>query len=46
MGALFVALGSLAFVLPAQTHTLILGIGFGALHIAFGILVGRLDRAD
>lgn len=45
MGALFVALGSLAFVLPPQTHTLILGVGFGALHIIFGILVGRLSRA-
>jgi hypothetical protein len=45
MGALFVVLGSLAFLLPAQTHTLILGIGFGALHIVFGILVGRLGRA-
>src|ERR1700691_3602449 len=46
MGALFVALGSLAFVLPAQTHTLILGIGFGALHIVFGILVGHRGHAD
>jgi hypothetical protein len=45
MGALFVVLGSLAFVLPAPTHTFILGIGFGALHIVFGILVGRRGRA-
>jgi hypothetical protein len=44
MGALFVGLGSLAFVLPAQTHTWILGIGFGALHILFGMLIGRLSR--
>jgi hypothetical protein len=46
MGALFVVLGSLAFVLPAPTHTVILGISFGALHIVFGILVGRRGRAD
>ena len=45
MGALFVVLGSLAFLLPAPTHTFILGIGFGVLHIVFGILVGRLGRA-
>jgi hypothetical protein len=46
MGAMFVGLGSLAFVLPAQTHTLILGVGFGALHVVFGILIGRLSRGD
>ena len=46
MGALFVVLGSLAFVLPAPAHTVILGIGFGALHIVFGILVGSRGRAD
>jgi hypothetical protein len=40
-----VVLGSLAFALPPQTHTLILGAGFGALHVLFGILVGRLGRA-
>jgi hypothetical protein len=38
-------LGSFAFLLPAQTHTFILGIGFGALHVVFGILVGRRSRA-
>jgi hypothetical protein len=46
MGALFVALGCLAFILPAQTHTAILGVGFGALHIIFGFLVGRLGHAE
>jgi hypothetical protein len=45
MGGLFVVLGSLAFLMPAQTHTSILGIGFGALHIVFGVLVGRRGRA-
>lgn len=46
MGALFVALGSLAFVLPAAAHTAVLGVGFGALHVIFGLLIGRLSRAE
>ena len=41
MGAIFVMLGSLTFALPASTHTLMLGLGFGALHVVFGILIGR-----
>ena len=41
MGALFIALGSMAFALPAAAHTVLLGLGFGALHILFGILIGR-----
>lgn len=46
MGALFVVLGSLAFALPAAGHTAVLGLGFGVLHIVFGLLVGRLDHAE
>lgn len=46
MGALFVALGSIAFALPPATHTVILGLGFGALHVIFGVLIGRLSRAE
>jgi hypothetical protein len=46
MGALFVALGSIAFALPAGAHTVILGLGFGALHVIFGVLIGRLSRAE
>jgi hypothetical protein len=41
MGALFVALGSLTFALPAAAHTAMLGLGFGVLHFLFGILIGR-----
>lgn len=44
MGALFVVLGSMTFALPAVTHTLMLGLGFGAMHIVFGILIGRLTH--
>jgi hypothetical protein len=46
MGALFVALGCVAFVLPTAAHTALLGMGFGALHVIFGLLVGRLSRAE
>ena len=45
MGAMFVALGAAAFALPPSTHTLVLGLGFGALHILFGALIGRMSRA-
>ncbi len=41
MGTLFIALGSTAFALPAAAHTVMLGLGFGVLHILFGILIGR-----
>jgi len=44
MGALFVALGSVTFALPPMAHTAMLGLGFGALHILFGILIGRLTH--
>ncbi len=40
MGALFVALGAMTFALPATAHTAMLGLGFGALHIIFGLLIG------
>lgn len=43
MGGLFVALGLLAFLLPATFQVSLLGIGFGGLHILFGILIGRHD---
>jgi hypothetical protein len=41
MGALFVALGSMTFALPVTAHTAMLGLGFGVLHVIFGILIGR-----
>ncbi len=46
MGTLFVILGSLGFALPPTEHTALLGLGFGALHIVFGILIGRLSHAE
>jgi hypothetical protein len=44
MGVLFMLLGVLAFAAPASTHTLILGVGFGALHTIFGVLIGRVSH--
>jgi hypothetical protein len=46
MGALFVALGSMTFALTAAAHTAMLGLGFGALHIIFGVLIGRVAHGD
>ena len=46
MGAIFMLLGLLAFVSPPNTHTLILGMGFGALHTIFGILIGQVSHVD
>jgi hypothetical protein len=45
MGALFVALGSLTFALPTVAHAAMLGLGFGILHLIFGILIGRSTHA-
>jgi hypothetical protein len=41
MGGLFVALGLCALVLPDNLQTLMLGMGFGGLHLLFGFLIGR-----
>jgi hypothetical protein len=39
-------LGLLAFASPAGVHTLILGIGFGALHTIFGLLIRRVSHGE
>jgi len=44
MGALFVLYGLVAFQLPLRWHNYTLGLGFGALHLLFGALIGRTDR--
>jgi hypothetical protein len=46
MGALFMLLGVLAFAAPPGTHTLILGMGFGALHTIFGMLIGQVSHGE
>lgn len=46
MGALFVILGGAAYALPASAHTLLLGAGFGGLHLISGILIGRVNHGE
>ena len=46
MGALFMALGVAAFILPTSTHTILLGVGFGGLHLISGIVIGRINHGD
>ena len=46
MGALFIVLGGAAFLLPASAHTLLLGVGFGGLHLVSGILIGRVNHGE
>jgi hypothetical protein len=46
MGALFAMLGLTAFQLPPRSYTLVLGLGFGGLHLLFGILIGRASHGD
>ena len=41
MGASFVALGLLALLAPDRPQMLLLGAGFGGLHVLFGVLIGR-----
>ena len=44
MGALFVALGVAALGLSPRFSNEFLGAGFGGLHLAFGIIIGRSRR--
>ena len=45
LGGLFALLGIAALLLPTSTHNLILGVGFGGLHLLFGTyLVGRASH--
>jgi len=41
MGWCFIALGAIAFFLPANTGQLMMGLSFGLLHIVFGLVIGR-----
>lgn len=46
MGGMFAALGLIAFGAPQTSHTVILGVGFGALHLIFGLLIARTNRGE
>jgi hypothetical protein len=41
MGGLFIVLALVAFRVPPGWHNFVLGVGFGALHLAFGVAIGR-----
>jgi len=42
LGALFMAFGAVALLLPTNTHNVLLGVAFGGLHLLFGsFLMGR-----
>jgi len=46
LGVLFVLFGAVAFEVPVRWHNLILGLGFGALHLIYGVLIGRTSRGE
>jgi hypothetical protein len=46
MGALFVACGVVAFEVSPAWHNIILGGGFGVLHLVFGFLIGRIESVE
>jgi hypothetical protein len=46
MGALFVICGAVAFEVSPNWHNVILGGGFGVLHLVFGFLIGRIDGGE
>lgn len=44
MGALYILLGTVSYALPVGLHNVALGVGFGGLHLAFGLLIRRLQH--
>jgi len=44
MGACFIGLGVATLLAPPELANLALGAGFGGLHLAFGILIGRMGH--
>ena len=46
MGALLALLGVLALQVPVNYQNAVLGVGFGGLHVLFGILIGGRTREN
>lgn len=46
LGMLFVLFGLASLLLPDEWQLLMLGAGFGGLHIIFGLLIGRSGRGS
>jgi len=41
MGWCFIALGAIAFAVPAGRGNTLMGLGFGVLHVVFGLIIAR-----
>ena len=41
MGWIFMALGAIAFVLPASYGNILMGTSFGFVHVVFGLIIAR-----
>ncbi len=46
LGMLFVLFGLASLLLPDEWQLMMLGVGFGGLHIIFGLLIGRSGRGS
>lgn len=46
LGSLFALLGLITLLIPESLHTVALGVGFGGLHLIFGILIGQRSRGS
>jgi len=46
MGGLFVVCGAIAFEVSPRWQNVVLGAGFGLLHLVFGFLIGRIDGVE
>ena len=44
LGGLFFLIGLVTLLLPDEWHIVMLGAGFGGLHILFGFLIGRMGH--
>jgi hypothetical protein len=44
LGVLFILFGLLALLLEDDLQILMLGAGFGGLHLVFGYLIGRMSH--
>jgi hypothetical protein len=41
MGWIFMAIGALAFALPAGFENILMGASFGVVHLVFGLIIAR-----
>jgi hypothetical protein len=46
LGTAFFIVGAVALALPAELQIFMLGLGFGGLHLTFGIVMGRIGHGD